>query len=63
MLELVRPAGDVPQTMLESIERRIRILDLDLAGLTVVTEAATGAYASTAVIAALAGARVHACAR
>ena len=63
MLELVRPASNAPETMLESIERRINVLDLDLSGLQVVTEAATGAYASTAVIAALAGARVHACAR
>lgn len=49
--------------MLESIRRRIAILGLDLRGLEIVTEAATGAYASTAVIAALAGASVHACAR
>jgi hypothetical protein len=49
--------------MLQSIKDRIRILDLDLAGLEIVTEAATGAYAATAIIAALAGARVHACAR
>ncbi len=63
MLELVRRRDDTPETMLESIERRIGILGLDLRGLKVVTEAATGAYASTAVIAALAGAKVHACAR
>ena len=56
MLELVRRRDDTPETMLESIERRIGILGLDLRGLKVVTEAATGAYASTAVIAALAGA-------
>ena len=43
--------------MLASIETRIAALKLDLAGLTVVTEAATGAYACTATIAALAGAR------
>lgn len=49
--------------MLESIEQRIDILGLDLTGMEVVTEAATGAYASTATIAALAGATVHACAR
>lgn len=36
----------------------VRRLDLDLSGRTVVTEAATGAYAVTPVIAALAGARV-----
>ena len=39
------------------------MLDLDLSGMTVITEAATGAYAVTAVIAAMAGARVHAIAR
>ena len=43
--------------MLASIETRIDALKLDLAGLSVVTEAATGAYACTATIAALAGAR------
>ena len=37
--------------------RRIDALGLDLSGLEVVTEAATGAYACTAVIAAMAGAR------
>jgi len=51
------------ETMMQSIERRIDRLKLDLSGLNVVTEAATGAYACTAVIAAMAGARVHACAR
>jgi len=49
--------------MLHSMRRRIDILQLDLSKLQVVTEAATGAYASTAVIAAIAGAEVHACAR
>ncbi|MEP9373338.1 hypothetical protein [Mesorhizobium sp. KR1-2] len=64
MLKLVvEQTGDPAESMLQSIKRRIEILELDLAGLAVVTEAATGAYASTAVIAALAGARVHACAR
>jgi hypothetical protein len=63
MLELVRKSSNAPDPMLESIERRIDVLGLDLGGLEVVTEAATGAYASTAVIAALAGAYVHACAR
>jgi hypothetical protein len=63
MLELVRQSSNSPDLMLESIRRRIDILGLDLSGLEVVTEAATGAYASTAVIAALAGANVHACAR
>lgn len=63
MLELVRISSNAPDPMLESIGRRIDILGLDLGGLEVVTEAATGAYASTAVIAALAGAHVHTCAR
>ena len=64
MLELVRKSDNSLDAMLESIEHRIGILGLDLTGLEVVTEAATGAYASTAVIAALAGATVvHACAR
>ena len=38
------------------MERRIAALGLDLTGLEVITEAATGAYAATAVIAAMAGA-------
>ncbi len=42
--------------MLDDIHRRIAALKLDLSGLEIVTEAATGAYACTAVIAALAGA-------
>lgn len=57
-----QPRGSL-NVMLQSIERRIGILHLDLTDLEVVTEAATGAYASTAVIAALAGAKVRACAR
>jgi hypothetical protein len=56
MLELVRKSSNAPDPMLESIERRIDVLGLDLGGLEVVTEAATGAYEYTAVIAALAGA-------
>lgn len=32
MLELVRRRDDTPETMLESIERRIGILGLDLRG-------------------------------
>lgn len=43
--------------MLESMARRVSALQLDLSGLTVVTEAATGAYACTATIAAMAGAK------
>jgi hypothetical protein len=42
--------------MLASITRRVAALDLDLTGKVVVTEAATGAYACTATIAAVAGA-------
>jgi hypothetical protein len=42
--------------MLDSMRRRIAALRLDLSGLRVLTEAATGAYSCTAVIAALAGA-------
>jgi hypothetical protein len=49
--------------MLASMDRRIQTLGLELTGVNVVTEAATGAYACTAVIAALAGARVRATAR
>lgn len=62
MSELDQSIVGFSELMMHSIRIRIEALDLDLAGLTVVTEAATGAYASTAVIAALAGARVHACA-
>ncbi len=52
------PAAETgPAAMLASIETRVAVLGLDLAGATVVTEAATGAYACTATIAALAGAR------
>ena len=48
-------------TMLGGISRRIADLHLDLTNLNVVTEAATGAYVCTAVIAAMAGAsHVHA---
>lgn len=57
-------AGARSDDVLASMARRIEILGLDLSGLEVVTEAATGAYASTAVIAAMAGARqVHAIGR
>ena len=56
-----QPVG--PPGILASMERRIGALGLDLEGLTVVTEAATGSYACTAVLAAMAGARVHATAR
>lgn len=49
--------------MLHSMMRRIEILELDLSKRQVMTEAATGAYAATAVVAAMAGAEVQACAR
>lgn len=55
--------GSIEHPMLDSIMTRIEALGLDLNGLHVVTEAATGDYACTAVIAALAGARVTAFAR
>jgi hypothetical protein len=45
-----------PMAMLDGIRRRIAALQLDLTGLNVVTEAATGAYVCTALIAAMAGA-------
>lgn len=46
------------------MERAISATELDLSGLTVLTEAATGAYATTAVMAAMAGAdRVYALAK
>ena len=43
--------------------RAVRVMDIDLAGMRVLTEAATGPFAATAVIAALAGADVVAVAR
>lgn len=53
----------MPRGILDDIRVRMRALDLDLTGLRVVTEAATGAYACTAVIAALAGGQVTCTAR
>src|SRR5688572_16957343 len=41
----------------------VRSLDLDLTGKVVITEAASGAYAVTPVLAAVAGAEVHALGR
>lgn len=53
------PSVSAPD-ILDSIRGRIEALRLDLTGRVVITEAATGTYACTAVIAALAGAkRVH----
>jgi hypothetical protein len=55
---------EASRRILQIIHERIAALRLDLSQANVVTEAATGAYACTAVIAALAGARrVHALAR
>ena len=58
--EVIHTAHDADSegqaAILDSIRRRIADLQLDLTGLNVVTEAATGAYACTAVIAAMAGA-------
>lgn len=47
----------------KSIERRVEAVELDLHGLSVLTEAATGAYCVTPVIAAFAGAHVTALAK
>ena len=56
----IEPMAD----LLKRMRLRINALRLDLTGLNVITEAATGAYSCTAVIAALAGAaRVHTIAR
>ena len=52
-----------PQRLLTLIERSLATMDLDLSGSHVVTEAATGAYVVTPVIAALAGADVTAVTR
>lgn len=51
-----RRPGLNPQRLLRLMRAAVRRLDLDLEDRTVVTEAATGAYAVTPVIAALAGA-------
>ncbi|MBA4372533.1 MAG: hypothetical protein C0402_06680 [Thermodesulfovibrio sp.] len=45
------------RNVVDSIEQRIKATRLDLSGLTVFTEAATGAYCVTPVIAAMAGAK------
>lgn len=62
-MTVIDPAGIDAAPMLDSMRTRIGALELDLAGLEVVTEAATGAYACTAVLAAMAGAKVTAVAR
>lgn len=46
--------------LINKLERQVKALKLDLSGKTVLTEAATGAYIVTPVLAALAGARVFA---
>jgi hypothetical protein len=50
-------AGSADAELLGRIDQRIAATGLDLSGLTVITEAATGAYRATAAIAARAGAR------
>jgi hypothetical protein len=58
-----RPGLD-PRRLVTLMREAVRHLELDLAGRSVVTEAATGAYAVTPILAALAGAgRVRALAR
>jgi hypothetical protein len=61
---MTAPPPPATTQLLALIDRQIAATGLDLSGLNVVTEAATGAYATTAVVAARAGARiVHALAR
>ena len=55
-LGLARP-GLHPVRLMGLMLEAIEVINLDLAGMSVLTEAATGAYAVTPVIAALAGAR------
>lgn len=55
--------GFAPLRLKALIREAVQRTGLDLRGLTVLTEAATGAYGTTPVIAAMAGARVHALAR
>jgi hypothetical protein len=50
-------------SLASKLRQRVEALDLDLSGATVLTEAATGPYVVTPVLAALAGARVIAFAR
>ncbi len=51
-----RPPGFDPRRLVALMRAAVERCELDLTGFTVLTEAASGAYASTAVIAALAGA-------
>jgi hypothetical protein len=56
-VDILRQAGIAnPVRLVDLIRRTINFLELDLSGLTVLTEAASGPYAVTPVIAALAGA-------
>lgn len=60
----VAPPGLHPERLLRLVRRSVAECGLDLRGATVLTEAATGAYVVTPVIAALGGAgRVHAVTR
>jgi hypothetical protein len=49
--------------LLDKLKKQIRSLELDLSGKTVLTEAASGPYVVTPIIAALAGAKVFAYAK
>lgn len=63
-MELTEKPGFSLPRLRRLIHRAVAVTELELAGLTVLTEAATGAYATTAIIAAAAGAdRVYALAR
>ena len=55
---MTAPPPSATTQLLALIDRQIAATGLDLSGLNVVTEAATGAYAATAVIAARAGAGI-----
>ena len=64
MTDALSKPGYDPRRLANLIRQAVARCELDLSGLTVLTEAASGAYASTCVAAAVAGARqVHAFAR
>ncbi len=46
--------------LINKLRKRVQALDLNLKGKIVLTEAATGAYVVTPILAALAGAKVYA---
>ena len=46
--------------LIDKLYRQVRALELDLRGKTVLTEAASGAYIVTPILAAIAGAKVFA---